>query len=176
MVPLQEVYGMGLTEARLTELGITLPQERFTAEGVRLPFPFVKVDGTRVFISGHGPMGGTPVGVSHKLGKVGQELSVEEGYLAARYTAISILGSLKLELGNLDRIRCWHRIFGMVNSAPGFTEQPSVINGFSDLILEVFGAERGKHTRSAVGMSELPFNIPVEIEGELAIFSEFTEA
>ncbi len=89
---------------------------------------------------------------------------MEEGYQAARLTALSILGSLKRELGDLDRVVTWLRVFGMVNSAPGFNRQPQVINGFSDLILEVYGPDRGLHARSAVGMAELPFGIPVEIE------------
>jgi len=80
-----------------------------------------------------------------------------------------MLGSLKRELGSLERIACWTRVFGMVNSAPGFVRQPAVINGFSDLIISVFGPERGAHARSAVGMAELPFGIPVEIEGEVEL-------
>ena len=91
------------------------------------------------------------------LGKVGSDLTEQQGYEAARLTALSILGSLKRALGDLDRIRHWVRVFGMVNSAPGFVRQPSVINGFSDLILELFGPEVGAHVRSAVGMAELPF-------------------
>ena len=96
---------------------------------------------------------------------------MEEGYQAARLTALSILGSLKRELGDLDRVVTWLRVFGMVNSAPGFNRQPQVINGFSDLILEVYGTDRGLHTRSAVGMAELPFGIPVEIEAEVEIIA-----
>ena len=103
------------------------------------------------------------------MGKLGRELNVEQGYTAARLTALSILGSLKRALGDLDRIAAWSRVFGMVNSAPGFNQQPSVINGFSDLIVEVFGPTVGAHCRSAVGMAELPFNIPVEIEGEVEL-------
>ncbi len=94
---------------------------------------------------------------------------MDEGYQAARLVGLSILGSLKRELGDLDRVVAWLRVFGMVNSAPGFNRQPEVINGFSDLILEVYGAERGLHARSAVGMAELPFGIPVEIEAEVEI-------
>ena len=93
---------------------------------------------------------------------------MEEGYRAARLTALSMLGSLARELGDLDRITAWVRVFGMVNSAPGFAGQPSVVNGFSDLILELFG-EPGAHARSAVGMAELPFNLPVEVEAEVRI-------
>jgi len=82
-----------------------------------------------------------------------------------------MLGSLHRALGGLDRITAWTRVFGMVNSAPGFVQQPVVINGFSDLVLDVFGTEIGRHARSAVGMAELPFNIPVEIEGEVELRS-----
>jgi enamine deaminase RidA (YjgF/YER057c/UK114 family) len=100
---------------------------------------------------------------------VGRDVSLEQAYAAARLTGLAILGSLKRELGDLDRITAWSRVFGMVNSAPGFNKQPAVINGFTDLILQVFGAETGAHARSAVGMAELPFNIPVEIEGEVEL-------
>lgn len=96
-------------------------------------------------------------------------MTLEQAYRAARLTGLAILGSLHRELGDLDRIVSWVRIFGMVNSAPGFNRQPAVINGFTDLIVEVFGGEVGAHARSAVGMAELPFDIPVEIEGEVAI-------
>ena len=95
-------------------------------------------------------------------------MTLEQGYAAARLTALSVLGSLARELGDLDRITAWVRVFGMVNSAPGFASQPSVINGFSDFILELFGAA-GAHARSAVGMAELPFNLPVEVEAEVQI-------
>jgi enamine deaminase RidA (YjgF/YER057c/UK114 family) len=94
---------------------------------------------------------------------------VEQAYVAARLTGLAMLGSLQRELGNLDRIACWLRVFGMVNSAPGFNRQPAVINGFTDLIVEVFGPGKGAHARSAVGMAELPFGIPVEIEGEVLL-------
>ena len=80
-----------------------------------------------------------------------------------------MLGTLKRELGDLDRVAAWLRVFGMVNSAPGFDQQPRVINGFSDLILELYGPEKGGHARSAVGMAELPFGFPVEIEAEIEI-------
>jgi enamine deaminase RidA (YjgF/YER057c/UK114 family) len=149
----------------LTELGFTLPAQMALPAGVTLPFPFVQIQGTRVLISGHGPL--HPDGaIAGPLGKLGAELTVEQGYHAARLTGLAILSSLKSVLGDLDRIKSWTRIFGMVNSAPGFIAQPAVINGFSDLIIALYGVERGAHTRSAVGMAELPFNIPVEIEGE----------
>jgi hypothetical protein len=128
----------------------------------------VRIVGSRALISGHGPQ--NPDGsFAHPLGKLGADLSVEQGYRAAHLTALSILGSLKRAIGDLDRVRAWSRVFGMVNSAPGFNMQPSVINGFSDLILKLYGPERGAHSRSAVGLAELPFNIPVEIEGEVEL-------
>jgi enamine deaminase RidA (YjgF/YER057c/UK114 family) len=100
---------------------------------------------------------------------VGSEVTEQEAYAAARLAGLAILGSLKRELGDLDRIACWSRVFGMVNSAPGFDRQPAVINGFTDLIVSVFGHERGAHARSAVGLAELPFRIPVEIEAEVEL-------
>ena len=155
-------------EARLQQLGLALPAPIKPPAGVRLPFAFIRVRGNRAFVSRHGPqnMDGS---IAQPLGKLGCELTVDEGYRAARLTALSILGSLKRELDDLDRVRAWLRVFGMVASAPGFGQQPAVINGFSDLIVELYGADAGKHARSAVGMAELPFNMPVEIEAEVEI-------
>jgi enamine deaminase RidA (YjgF/YER057c/UK114 family) len=159
---------MAKIENKLKELGLVLPPPTQPPPGVVLPFRFVHVVGQRVLISGHGPQNADGT-LARPLGKVGGELSLEQGYTAARLTGLSILGSLARTLGNLDRIAAWSRVFGMVNSAPGFNQQPSVINGFSDLILELFGPEIGAHSRSAVGMAELPFDIPVEIEGEVLL-------
>ena len=139
-----------------------------TPSGARLPFAFVRVHGDRAYVAGHGPTQADG-SLAPSSGKVGAEVTLEQGYAAARLTALSMLGSLKRELGDLDRIAGWLRVFGMVNSAPGFDRQPAVINGFSDLIREVFGPERERHARSAVGMAGLPFGIPVEIEAEILI-------
>jgi enamine deaminase RidA (YjgF/YER057c/UK114 family) len=155
-------------EARLTALGITLPSPLRAPANGRFPFPWVRVIGTRALISGHAPTNADG-SIAQPLGKVGADLTVEQGYAAARLTALAILASLKQELGTLDRVAQWVRILGMVNSAPGFGQQPAVINGFTDLIVEVWGAQAGSHARSAVGMAELPFGIPVEIEGEVLI-------
>lgn len=150
----------------LHALGLALPPPVTPPPGVLLPFQFVRLIGRRAIISGHGPL--TADGrIAAPLGKLGAELTVEQGYTAARLTGLAILGSLQRALGDLDRITAWTRVFGMVASAPGFQQQPAVINGFSDLILELFGPEVGAHARSAVGMAELPFGIPVEIEGEV---------
>lgn len=155
-------------EDRLAALGLVLPPAVELPPGVALPFRFVQVRGARALISGHGPQAADGA-MAAPFGKVGRELTVEQGYAAARLTALSILGSLRRTLGDLDRVAGWVRVFGMVNSAPGFSQQPAVINGFSDLILALWGADNGAHARSAVGMAELPFNLPVEIEGEVTI-------
>jgi enamine deaminase RidA (YjgF/YER057c/UK114 family) len=155
-------------EAKLEALGLTLPAPITAPAGARLPFAFVRVRGNKAYISGHSPV--NPDGsVAGPFGKVGAELSVEEGYQAARSVGLGILASLKQELGDLDRVVAWLRVHGMVNAAPDFTKHPAVINGFSDLILELYGQEAGQHARSAVGMSSLPFGIPVEIEAEVEI-------
>jgi enamine deaminase RidA (YjgF/YER057c/UK114 family) len=154
-------------EQRLADLGLTLPPPLATPPGVRLPFRMVRVIGDRAVFAGHGAQAADG-SFAGPFGKVGLELSVEEGTANARGVALSVLASLKRELGDLDRVLAWVRIFGMVNSAPGFDRQPAVINGFSDLVLEVFG-DAGAHARSAVGMSELPFGLPVEVEGEVVI-------
>jgi enamine deaminase RidA (YjgF/YER057c/UK114 family) len=159
---------LGKVEAKLEQLGLALPEPIKPPPGVRIPFAFARVAGRRVYIAGHGPQ--APDGsFAPPFGKVGAEVSPDEAYQAAKLTALSILGTLSRELGDLDRVTGWLRVFGMVNSAPGFTDQPAVINGFSDLILELYGPEAGRHARSAVGMAELPWGIPVEIEAEAAI-------
>lgn len=158
-------------DQRLQDLGIVLPQPLQLPPGIVLPFPWVRIVGTRALISGHGPT--NPDGsLALPLGKVGLDVTLEQANAAARLAGLAILGSLQRELGSLDRIAAWVRIFGMVNSAPGFKAQPAVINGFTELILEVFGPTVGAHARSAVGMAELPFNIPVEIEGEVELHTQ----
>jgi enamine deaminase RidA (YjgF/YER057c/UK114 family) len=158
---------MAKIEERLGAMGLALPAPVRPPAGVVLPFRFVRVLGSRAFVSGHGPQDADG-SIAAPLGKLGRELTVDQGYHAARLTALAILGSLKREVGDLDRV-VWGRVFGMVNSAAGFNRQPAVINGFSDLILELYGPEAGAHTRSAVGMAELPFDIPVEIEAEVEL-------
>jgi hypothetical protein len=157
---------MARIEQRLATLGLVLPPPVTPPPGVVLPFDFVRIVGRRALISGHGPLNADGT-LAEPFGKLGRELTVEQGYAAARLTALAVFGSLQRALGDLDRITAWTRVFGMVASAPGFDKQPAVINGFSDLVLELFGREIGAHSRSAVGMAELPFNIPVEIEGEV---------
>jgi enamine deaminase RidA (YjgF/YER057c/UK114 family) len=158
---------MGI-EDRLHALGFVLPAPTRAPPGVVLPFAWVRVVGNRGLVSGHGPTlsDGT---LAPPFGKVGAAVTAEQGYEAARRTALAILASLRRELGDLERVERWVRVFGMVNSAPAFDRQPAVINGFSDLVLELYGPDRGQHARSAVGMAELPFGMPVEIEAEVLV-------
>jgi enamine deaminase RidA (YjgF/YER057c/UK114 family) len=155
-------------EEKILQLGLILPELQRLPLGINLPILLVRVHGNRAYISGHVPL--NPDGsIAQPLGKVGSDLTLEEGYHAAQLTALSILSNLKRELGELDRVIAWLKVFGMVNSAPGFIQQPQVINGFSDLILKLYGPEKGSHARSAVGMAELPNGVPVEIEAEVEI-------
>jgi enamine deaminase RidA (YjgF/YER057c/UK114 family) len=140
---------------RLEELGIVLPPV-FPPAG---SYVGCVVDGDLVYVGGHGPVAGVEV----VTGKVGADLTLEDARRAARMTALSILATLHAELGDLDRIERILRVVGMVNVAPGFDQTPAVIDGCSDLLVEVFG-DAGRHTRTAVGLAELPFGIAVEIE------------
>jgi len=159
---------MSDVETRLKQLGLTLPPPMQVPGGMVLPFPWINVRGDRVIISGHGPQ--NPDGsLAGPFGKVGADISLEQAQDLARKVSLSILGSLQRALGDLDRIAGWVRVFGMVNSAPGFDRHPAVINGFSDLILAAFGPEIGRHARSAIGVAGLPFDIAVEIEAEVLL-------
>jgi enamine deaminase RidA (YjgF/YER057c/UK114 family) len=158
----------GSIAQRLTELGLTLPATAPAPPGARLPFSFVRVRGDRAIVSGHGPQAADG-SLSGPFGKVGAEVTVDQAYESARLTALSVLASLQRELGNLDRVTAWLRVFGMVNAAPDFKDEPRVINGFSDLLLEVFGQDVGQHARSAIGVAELPWGIPVEVEAEVLV-------
>lgn len=142
-------------EHRLTELGIELPP----ASKPVANYLSCKRSGDLLFVGGHGPVG--PSGLIR--GKVGGAVSLEEGRKAARLTALALLATVRDALGTLDRVRQVVKVLGMVNCAPGFNRTPEVIDGCSDLFVEVFG-DAGRHTRSAVGMAELPFGIAVEIE------------
>ncbi|MET1026568.1 MAG: RidA family protein [Dongiaceae bacterium] len=155
-------------EVKLEAMGLVLPAPIKLPAGVKLSFPWVRIHGDRALISGHGALAADG-GLAHPLGKVGEGLSLEQGYQSARLTALAMLASLKAALGDLDRVAAWLRVFGMVNAGKGFNQYPLVINGFTDLIVDLYGPDRGKHARSAVGMAGLPFDLPVEIEAEVAI-------
>ena len=156
-------------DQRIKNLGLTLPAALQIPPGIEVPLTMLKVLGKRVLVSGHGPQADDGA-IAQPLGQLGSELSLEQGAQAARRAALSMLGTLQRELGSLDAIKCWVKVLGMVNSAPGFTQQTAVINGFSNTILEIFGRERGLATRSALGVAALPFGIPVEVEAELELF------
>ena len=143
-------------EAKLNEMGIELP---LAVTPVANYVPAVRT-GNLVFLSGHGPF---KEDGSLITGKVGADLSTEQGYEAARRIAIGLLGSLKAEIGDLDKIKRLVKLLGLVNCTSEFADQPKVINGASDFFVEVLG-DKGKHARSAVGSNALPLNIAVEIE------------
>jgi enamine deaminase RidA (YjgF/YER057c/UK114 family) len=143
-------------EAKLKELGIVLAAPTAPIAS----YVNAVRSGNLLFLAGKGPLpkDGKPV-----VGRLGKDMSVDEGYQAARSTAIAHLAVLKHELGDLKKVRRIVKVLGMVNSDPSFTQQPAVVNGYSDLMVAVFG-DNGKHARSAVGMAALPGGIPVEVE------------
>jgi len=145
-------------EKRLQELHLTLPP---APKPVAVYKPAVLV-GNLLYVSGHGPL--TPEGKIGICGKVGADLSLEQGYQAARQVGLAILATVRNTLGSLDKVKRLVKTLGMVNAAPDFRDHPKVINGFSELMAEVFGQEAGIGARSAVGMASLPNNIAVEIE------------
>ena len=148
-------------EARLAELGLALPEPPPALANYALAVRH----GDLLYLAGHAPL---REGRHRYVGRVGRELSQQDGYDAARLTALNMLATIKAELGDLARVRRIVKVLGMVNSADGFGDQPKVINGFSDLMVDVFG-DAGRHARSAVGMAALPMGIPVEIEMILEI-------
>ena len=156
------------------EITTTIAEDKLQELGIELPAPAAPVanyvnavqTGKLIFLAGKGP--NKPEG-GYVTGKVGVDLTVEEGYEAARLAGIIQLAVLKAELGNLDRVKRIVKVLGMVNCAPDFGNQPEVVNGFSDLMVEVFG-DKGKHARAAVGMGSLPRNIAVEVEMIVEIY------
>ena len=156
--------GVGTVEARLAAAGLTLPELRQFPSANRRGC--VRV-GDLMLVSGHGPH--HPGMDIVRQGKLGAELSVEQGYEVAKACGLSILATLRAELGDLDRIRRVVRLLGMVNCTPDFDRMPAVIDGASDLFFELFGPDYGCHARAAVGMASLPRQQPVEISGEFAV-------
>jgi len=150
-------------------------ESRLKGKNITLPTPNTPVAnyvgavraGNLLFVSGHGPL--RTDGKPSVRGKVGRELSIDQGYQVAREVGLNLLATTRASLGSLDKVKRVVKVLGMVNSADGFGDQPKVINGFSDLMVEVFGEAIGKHARSAVGMAELPMGIPVEIEMVLEV-------
>lgn len=159
---------MATPEERLEELGLKLPAASRVPDGLHLPFSFVNVRGNRVMFSGH-PRSAGDGSIAGPFGIVGTDLSTDQAYAEARGVALSVLANIRAEIGELSRITGWSRVFGMVASAPGYTEQHLVVNGFSDLVIDVFGKDVGRHARSAIGVAGLPLGFAMEIEGEVLI-------
>ena len=157
---------MSRIDDRLAELGLSLPAPAAAPPRVELPFALVRISGDRAYVSGHGPADGDKMLFE---GKVGRDVTLEQAQDAARATGLSMLASLRHELGDLDRVTRWIKALGLVNCAPGFNQTPAVMNGFTNLILDLWGPEAGRHARSAVGAAELPFDVPVEIEAIVEI-------
>jgi enamine deaminase RidA (YjgF/YER057c/UK114 family) len=149
----------GSADERLAELGLVLPEIPATPFTPRLR-P-VAILGEMAFVSGIGPIG--------VRGAVGREISTEVGYAAARLTALYMFRQIVDALGALDRVERWVKVLGFIRSAPDFGDQPSVLNGFSDLVVEVYGEERGLCARSAIGTSDLPLGMPVEVEAIVVV-------
>jgi enamine deaminase RidA (YjgF/YER057c/UK114 family) len=152
---------MGQIDERIRELGLTLPAPMVPPGNFKL----VNVDGNVAYISGHPPIDGSEILVR---GRVGAELSLEEGYEAARLTALAMLASLRRELGRLDRVHKWLRAVGYVQTAPDFHDNAKVVNGFSDLIVELWG-EAGRHARSAPGQGPSPLNVPIIVDAVVTL-------
>jgi enamine deaminase RidA (YjgF/YER057c/UK114 family) len=154
-------------EERIAELGLDLPRPLAPPPGVEFPFELVRVVGGIAHVSGHLPADGAEM---LARGRVGGELTVEEGYQAARAAGLSMLAGLRAELGTLNRVTSWVKALGLVQCAPGFESPPAVVNGFTDLVLELWG-EDGRHARTAIGAAQLPFNVPVEVEATVEVSS-----
>jgi len=152
---------VGRIDARLQELGLSLPQP-MAAPG---NFELITVYAGTAYVAGHAPIDGSVVLME---GAVGRELTLEEGYHGARLTGLSILASLKHALGDLDRVTRWLRAVGYVQTAPGFHDNAKVVNGFSDLIVEIWG-EAGRHARSAPGQGPSPLNVPIIVDAFVAV-------
>lgn len=147
---------MGKIEQRLAQMGFELPEPTEPPPGFKFSFSWVRLSGNRAYVSGHGALAadGKPAG---PFGKVPGEVSMDAAQEAARGSAVSMLASLRRALGDLDRVTAWLMVYGMVNAEPGYPETTNVANGFSDLILELYG-DAGHHARMAVGMAALPLD------------------
>ena len=152
--------------SRLQDLGLELPKAPTMPVGVVTAFSWVRLVGDRVLVSGHGPqrLDGTPGG---PFGRVPTDVSLEEAVESARLAALSVLASTRAAIGNLDRVTAWVTVTGFVQAEPGYAKTTAVINGFSELVLDVFGDEVGQHARTAIGVAALPLNLPVVVAAEL---------
>ena len=151
---------------RLADRGLTIPPPQIAPAGVRLTYKRLARWGDVAYVAGHGPTYGD--GWGSPLGKVGRDVTVEEAVAAAQLTALNVLGTIERELGGLDTVACWLKINGYVNAVDGFTEHATVINGFSDLVVDLYGDDR-LGARTSVGVPHLPFDMPVEVDAVVAL-------
>ncbi|HEX3426330.1 MAG TPA: RidA family protein [Acidimicrobiales bacterium] len=155
-------------ERRLDEFGLTLPAAAALPPGVAIPFAWVRVRGNRAFVSGHGALAadGSPAG---PFGQVPNEVTLQEAQHSARLATLAVLASLKAVLGELDRVTAWLMVNGYINAEPGYPQTTAVMNPFSELIIDLFGADTGSHARTAIGVAAVPLNLPVVISAEVEI-------
>ncbi len=159
---------MARVEERLAEMGLELPPEPKLPPGVVIPFQWVRISGLRAFISGHGALssGGTPLG---PFGRVPSEVSLENAQESARSATLSMLGSLKRALGDLDKVAAWMMVSGFVNADLGYSQTTLVMNAASELLLRLYGEHAGNHARVAPGVTAIPFNLPLVVSAEVEL-------
>jgi enamine deaminase RidA (YjgF/YER057c/UK114 family) len=153
-------------EEKISELGLVLPERGEPSPDFPTPFTRLRVRGNRIYVSGQGPRDADG-NYSGPFGKVPSDVTLEQGQEAARKAALAIIADLKRELGDLDRVTAWLMVSGFVNADPGYGKTTLVMNGFSDLILKLFGADAGQHARSSIGAAALPNNTPVIVAAEI---------
>lgn len=159
---------MGRIEERIAAMGLDLPERVKLPPGVTIPFAWVRVHGSRAFVSGHGALAadGSPLG---PFGRVPSEVSLEDAQASARSAVLAMLASLRNAIGDLDRIAAWLMVSGNVNADPGFAQTTLVLNPASDLLIDVFGSDAGAHARTAIGVAALPLNLPVILAAEVEL-------
>jgi len=159
---------MGRVEQRIEELGLALPEAAKLPAGVTIPFEWVRVRGTRAFISGHGSLAidGSPAG---PFGRVPSEVSLEDAQASAQSAMLAMLGSLKRAIGDLDRVAAWLTISGHVNAEAGYSQTTLVVNPASELLIDLYGTDAGRHARTAIGVAALPLDLPVILAAEVEI-------
>lgn len=159
---------MGRVDERLKELGLELPGEAKLPPGLTIPFQWVRVRGTRAFVSGHGALAadGSPLG---PFGKVPSEVALEDAQASARSALLAMLASLKRAIRDLDRIVAWLMVCGNVNADPGYAQTTLVVNPASELLVDLYGIDAGAHARTAIGMAALPLNLPVILAAEVEL-------
>ncbi|QQZ13794.1 MULTISPECIES: RidA family protein [Rhodococcus] len=155
-------------ESRLRDLGLVLPRAVQLPPGVELPFSWVRVHGRRALVVGHGPLAedGTPAG---PFGSVPADVSAADATHSARLTALAVLAGVRRAVGDLNRIDAWLTVTGFVNAEPGYEQTTAVLNGFSEVVLDVFGPDIGGHARTAIGVAALPLDLPVVVAAELEL-------